>query len=321
MSVLYRQTLLSLSLCALLSACGQSADPGAEQAASESAPADAASTAAGMADAASEAMPEASGPARRLNDVLMAQPEEVQARYVWRHPQETLGFFGVEPGMTVVEALPGGGWYSKILSAYLGNEGTLVGVDYSLQMYPKFGYMDDEALEKKQAWAAQWVETASGWHEDGATAHAFHFGAVPEDMAAQADAVLFIRALHNLARFEADGGFLSEAIANAHSLLKPGGVVGVVQHRAPADASDDWADGSHGYLKQAALIDKFEAAGFVLEETSEMNANPADQPGEGDRVWRLPPTLGGSKDNPEQAAAMQAIGESDRMTLRFRKPA
>lgn len=320
MPVPHRHALLALSLCTVLGACEQSADPEAQEAAASAAEPAAATVAESTAPA-EPSMPEAMGPERRLAEVLLAQPEEVQARYIWRHPQETLGFFGIEPGMTVVEALPGGGWYSKILSAYLGTEGTLVGVDYSLEMYPKFGYMDEAALEKKQAWAGEWVQTASSWHADGASAQAYHFGALPEEMAGQADAVLFIRALHNLARFENDGGFLGQAIDNAYTVLKPGGVVGVVQHRAPADASDDWADGSRGYLKQAALVDKFEAAGFVLEESSELNANPADQPGEDDRVWRLPPTLGGSQDNPEQAAAMQAIGESDRMTLRFRKPA
>ena len=302
--------LSTTALGLLLTACQES--PESAQAPADDAPA----TDMGAAEA-----PAADGPERALNAVLMAQPAEVQARYQWRHPQETLNFFGIEPGMTVVEALPGGGWYSKILSAYLGAEGTLVGADYSLEMYPKFGFMDEEALAEKQSWAEEWVATASGWHEDGAAAMAFHLGSLPADLEGEADAVLFIRALHNMARFEGDGGFLSEAIADAYAALKPGGVVGVVQHRAPDDASDEWAGGARGYLKRDAVIASFENAGFTFEESSDINTNPADQPGEDDVVWRLPPTLAGSGDDPDAAAAMQAIGESNRMTLRFRKPA
>ena len=85
---------------------------------------------------------------------------------------------------------------------------------------------------------------------------------------------------------------------------------------APADADDGWADGSNGYLKQAAVVDMFEAAGFELVDSSEINANAKDKPGPKDFVWRLPPSLRTSADN---KAAMQAIGESDRMTLKFRK--
>ena len=102
-------------------------------------------------------------------------------------------------------------------------------------------------------------------------------------------------------------------------MLKDGGLVGVVQHRAPESASDEWANGSRGYLKQSAVIAMFEDAGFQLVARSEINANPKDQPGEEDIVWRLPPSLRTSQENPELREAMLAIGESDRMTLLFRK--
>ncbi len=257
----------------------------------------------------------------RLAAVLAAQPQSVQARYEWRHPQETLEFFGIEPGMTVVEALPGGGWYSKILLPYLGAEGQLIGADYSLDMYPLFGFFSDEILQSKKTWVADWTAEAEGWRGgDGAAVSAFVFGALPDDMKGTADAVLFIRALHNLNRFEPQGGFLTTALKNAYDVLKPGGVVGVVQHQAAEDKSDDWANGARGYLKKSTVIAFMQAAGFELVAESAINENPRDQPGEKDVVWRLPPTLSIEDGNEETADAMRAIGESNRMTLLFRKP-
>ena len=257
-----------------------------------------------------------------LEAILAAQPEAVQARYAYRNPAQTLAFFGIEPGMTVVEALPGGGWYSKLLLPYLGEEGALIGANYGLDMQRLFSYRTEEQLKKLETWTTDWPEKASAWVENNDTPiSGFFFGAQPESVAGRADAVLFIRALHNLARYQNQGDFLSIAIDNAYTALKPGGVVGIVQHQMREEAPDVWADGSRGYLKQSFVVAQMEAAGFVFEGASEVNANPNDQPQEGDIVWRLPPTLMGSRDNPEAAAAMQAIGESNRMTLKFRKPA
>lgn len=256
-----------------------------------------------------------------LEQVLAAQPENVQARYQWRHPQETLEFFGIEPGMTVVEALPGSGWYTKILLPYLGPEGELIGADYSLAMYPLFGFFSDEMLEGKKTWVADWMTEAETWRDDGdAAVSAFVFGAMPDNMNGTADAVLFIRALHNLNRFESQGGFRTSALQDAFDALKPGGIVGVVQHQAAESKTDDWADGGHGYLKKSAVIEFMQDAGFELVAESSINENPKDQPGEKDVVWRLPPTLSLEDDNEETAEAMRAIGESNRMTLLFRKP-
>jgi predicted methyltransferase len=130
-----------------------------------------------------------------------------------------------------------------------------------------------------------------------------------------------LRALHHFNRLEDDGGYLTSALKDTYDVLKPGGVVGVEQHRAPAGNPDAWADGENGYLKQDAVIAAFTAAGFEFVATSEINANPKDQPTEQDFVWRLPPTLATSRDDPGLKARMEAIGESDRMTLKFRKPA
>ena len=135
------------------------------------------------------------------------------------------------------------------------------------------------------------------------------------------DAVLFIRALHNLNRFNAEDKYLDASIASAYRVLKPGGVVGVVQHAAPEDAPDASTIGQRGYLKKSALIVQFEAAGFELEGSSDINANPKDQPGTDQVVWRLPPTLSGTEEGTPERAAVEAVGESNRMTLKFKKPA
>lgn len=257
----------------------------------------------------------------QLEKVLAAQPDEVQARFPARHARETIEFFGLQPGMTVMEALPGGGWYSKILIPFLGNEGSLIGADYAEDMYPRFGFFAQDVLDSKKTWVTDWTAEASAWvAEGGASISAFQMGSMPDDMTGTADAVFFVRALHNLARFEADGAYLTKAVADAFNILKPGGVMGVVQHQARDEMPDDWASGSRGYLKQSFVIETMENAGFVLEASSDFNNNPADQPTTDDIVWRLPPTLATSGDNEELKAAMLAIGESNRMTLRFRKP-
>ncbi len=264
--------------------------------------------------------PEIVADAVLLDAALAAQPEEVQARYAYRHPKETLEFFGIEPGMTVVEALPGGGWYSKILIDYLGASGQLIGADYSLDMYPLFGFANEEFLEAKKSWVEDWTEEATGWRAaDDAQVSAFAFGAMPDEFKGIADAVLFIRALHNLNRFEKDGGFLSGALKDAHDALKPGGILGIVQHQAPDSMPADWADGSRGYLNKAVLIATVESAGFELVGETSINENPNDQPTADDVVWRLPPTLGTSGENQTLKEKMLAIGESNRMTLKFRK--
>lgn len=259
----------------------------------------------------------------RLDEVLAAQPEDVKARYQYRHPKETLMFFGIEPGMTVVDTLPGEpGWYGPILVSYLGPEGKLIGADYSIDMWTHFeGYATPEFLEKKKAWTDDYVASFDNVGGDGAAeVDAFVYGALPEEMKGTADAVLMFRAFHHFNRLEDEGGFRTRALQDVKDVLKPGGVVGVVQHRAPESASDEWAEGDAGYVKESAVIDAFENAGFELVAKSEINANPKDQPTEEDFVWRLPPSLGTSRDNPELKAQMEAIGESDRMTLLFRKP-
>jgi predicted methyltransferase len=257
----------------------------------------------------------------QLATLLDAQPEKVKARYQYRHPQETLEFFGIEPGMTVMEALPGGGWYSKILLPVLGNDGQLIGADYAPEMYAKFGFFDEAFMQSRETWIDDWTADAESWRgDDSASVSAFVLGAPPDEMAGSTDAVLFIRALHNLARFEADGGYLTAALQDAFTMLKPGGIAGIVQHRSRDNMSDEWASGANGYLKQDFVIAQMEAAGFEFVSSSDVNLNNDDRPTEEEVVWRLPPSFDGSADDPEKRAAVQAIGESNRMTLKFIKP-
>lgn len=265
------------------------------------------------ASAVTETEAETIGAVVTLADVVAHERrDENRARDEWRHPLETLSFFGIEPDMTIVEVLPGnGGWYSQILAPLTADQGRLIGVTYPdslwVQMfstwsednYERFGaditqmgrYMSIEGIERAEAVVGYTIDN------------------IPDEENGKADAVLFIRALHHLFRFEEP--LIDKALSEAYDVLAPGGVVGVVQHRAPESADDTFADGGNGYLKQSTVIAAFERAGFVLQETSEMNANPND-PADA-FVWRLPPS---TNDNPET----KAIGESDRMTLRFQKP-
>ncbi len=277
---------------------------------------------AGCATDGAEKVMEPTASSLRLQTVLAAQAPEVQARYPSRHPEATLDFFGVVPGMTVVDTLPGEVWYSGILAAYLGPEGKVIGADYSVDMWKLFGsFVNDEFLAKKATWATDWVAGSSEWAAaDGARVGAFAYGSLPEEMKGTADVVLMIRAMHHFNRFEEEGGYRTAALKDAMDVLKPGGIVGVVQHRAPEANSDNWAEGDNGYLKQSQVIAAFRGAGFEFVGSAEINANPADQPTESDIVWRLPPSLATSKDNAELRAQMEAIGESDRMTLKFKKP-
>jgi predicted methyltransferase len=265
--------------------------------------------------------PEPQEASEYLETVLEGKPEEFSARYQYRHPKETIEFFGIEPGMTVVEALPGAGWYTQILVPYLGEDGRLIGANYHQEMWPLMGYTDAEFTASMRTWRDDWPEEVEAWEAGGAASvDAFDFGSMPAEMEGQADVVLFIRALHNLARFEEQGGYLSTALEDALRVLKPGGILGVVQHEARPNMPDDWSMGENGYLKKQYVIDRMTEAGFEFVEESDINENPKDKPTEADKVWRLPPSYGTSGEDPELRAEMEEIGESNRMTLKFRKP-
>ena len=253
-----------------------------------------------------------------LNAVLASRSDEDKVRDDARHPLETLTFFQVKPGMTIAEALPGGGWYTRILANYLGQDGTLYGVNYPDSLWPMLSYASPEWIAERIAATQNFTAKVATFTDNGITAQGFTFDTVPPEVEGTVDRVLLIRALHNLNRFQQKAGTRSQALAATHAMLKQDGLVGVVQHRAPATASKEWADGNKGYLNEVAVIAMFAEAGFALVAQSEINANPMDQPSGEDSVWRLSPSLRGSN-NDEQRDVMVAIGESDRMTLLFRK--
>lgn len=253
-----------------------------------------------------------------LNAVLASRSDEDKVRDDARQPLETLTFFQIKPGMTIAEALPGGGWYTRILANYLGQDGTLYGVNYPDSLWPMLSYASPEWIAERIAATQNFTAKVATFTDNGITAQGFTFDTVPPEVEGTVDRVLLIRALHNLNRFQQKAGTRSQALAATHAMLKKDGLVGVVQHRAPATASKEWADGNKGYLNEVAVIAMFAEAGFALVAQSEINANPMDQPSGEDSVWRLSPSLRGSNDD-EQREVMVAIGESDRMTLLFRK--
>ncbi len=265
--------------------------------------------------------PALANPNPALVQAVEARSEEQRARDAARHPVETLTFFKVEPGMTVAEGLPGKGWYSNILANYLGGDGTLYGLNYAERVWSLFPNRSDEWRKSHSDATDEFSGIVANFTDNGIKARGYTFNTLSPKAFGAVDRVLMIRALHNLNRFEASAGTLSQSLTSIRGMLKDDGLVGVVQHRLPESAGDEGADGSRGYLKQSTVVAAFEAAGFELVAESEINANPKDKPAQGDIVWRLPPSLSGSKDNPEKRAAMLAIGESDRMTLLFRKAA
>ena len=186
-------------------------------------------------------------------------------------------------------------------------------------MLPRFSWMTPERIEKAKADMAVFDQKVAGFTDNGISASAFAFDGVPDEVKGTVDRILFIRSLHHLNRFEGEAGTLTRALADTHAMLSDDGLVGVVQHRAPEDAPAQTVLGHRGYLKQSDVVAAFEAAGFELVGESEINANAADQPGPEDVVWRLPPSLRGADEDPELKAKMEAIGESDRMTLLFAK--
>lgn len=303
----------------LLAACGQQAAeaPAPAETGTDAAPADTAPADIAAEPAPTEAAdPAAAEPAPSALEAVLTHPrrEADLARDSFRNPGETLDFFEVEPTHTVVEALPGGGWYTRVIAPYVVESGAYYAVNYPMAVFEDlFADMNDETRARLEGWEQSFGPNVDEW--GGELDAAFRFGAVPAELAGTADRVLYIRALHNMART----GRLDVAASDAFALLKPGGVLGVVQHRAPATETDERATGDRGYLREADVIAAFEAAGFVLEASSEINANPADTADHDAGVWALPPSNRGDSEG-EDVPPLQSIGESDRMTLKFRKP-
>lgn len=237
-----------------------------------------------------------------------ARRAEDRARDQYRHPGETLAFFQVEPGMTVVDYVPADGWYARIIAPYLGPDGRYIamGPDVTAAAERSRNYWGGQG-EKMRA-------NAAGWNLGrAAPLSGFNTDAVPEDLAGTVDRVLIFRELHN----QLSNGWLHGDMLAIRKLLKPGGMVGIEQHRAADNAPYAATDGSKGYLREKDVIALFDLYGFDLVARSEINANPKDTKDWPQGVWMLPPGLRGATD--ATRARMQAIGESDRMTMLFRK--
>ncbi|MFZ5637953.1 MAG: class I SAM-dependent methyltransferase [Pseudomonadota bacterium] len=232
------------------------------------------------------------------------------ARDVYRHPRETLDFFEVDADETVVEITPGGGgWYAEILAPYLRESGHYSAAMVDPAALPEGRGRDfqQKALDDLKARLAKYPA-----HFDRAGIVAFDPKRPAFAAPGTVDTVLTFRNVHNwVAAGTADAYF-----AAFFAALEPGGTLGVVDHRAKPGTDLETMKKS-GYLTEQLVIDLAVRAGFVLDGRSETNANPKDTADHANGVWTLPPT---NRHDPEEAQKYRAIGESDRMTLRFRKP-
>ena len=231
--------------------------------------------------------------------------ETNRARDRYRHPAETLAFFGIKPSDTVVEIWPGGGWYTEILAPYLAAGG---GTLYTVA--PDWGRNGLNKLQQANPSVYGGLKIADFPVFDGKAAE------VP---AGSADAVLTFRNVHNWRmgyRRDDKQDYSAEAFRQIYAMLKPGGVLGIEDHRLP-ETADAERERSSGYIKVSTVRRLAEQAGFKFAGVSEVNANPKDTADWPEGVWTLPPTLTLKEKDRERYVA---IGESDRMTLKFVKP-
>ncbi len=234
----------------------------------------------------------------------------------YRHPVGTLTFLGLKEGMTVMEIWPGQGWYTEVLAPVMRHHGQFIvaGYDVDIPDQPEYRYrLQRDLMDKFSASAGVYDQVAISAFSPPESASLGE--------AESMDLILTFRNTH---------GWISTGIAEMvfsefARVLKPGGILGLVQHRADKD-TDPKVSAKTGYVSEQAVIDLARGAGLYLEARSEVNANPADSKDHEGGVWALPPVLtrcAGLEEEDEITACRekyQAIGESDRMTLRFRKP-
>ncbi|MCC2617068.1 methyltransferase [Aestuariibacter halophilus] len=245
-----------------------------------------------------------------LQDAVAGEHRSSEARLrdEYRHPQQTLRFFDIQPNMTVVEISPGGGWYTDILAPLLKDEGAL---------YAAHFHVDENSSDyfrQSRERFAQRIETDPVYQAVKLTsfdpAHALDFAP-----AGTVDRVLTFRNVHNWYMRHGDEG-IERVFAAFFKALKPGGILGVVEHRLAEDQPDEWQQRS-GYMKTSYVVKMAQQAGFEILASSEVNANPLDQHNHPKGVWTLPPRLMLEDTDRDKYLA---IGESDRMTLKFVKP-
>jgi predicted methyltransferase len=237
-----------------------------------------------------------------------------RARDAYRHPYESLTFWGLQPGMTIVDVQPGGGWWTEILAPYAAQTGS-----HYLYAYAPAGPASDAKARERQAASRQ--RFAEKFSDP-------RFGKIgdidftsSEDVAAHKQSVDFLLVARIFHDWAPTDGETDRYLAAFFSVLKPGGILAVEQHRAPEGADPK---AGTGWVPESYVIEAAKKAGFVLEAKSEINANPRDTRDYPFGVWTLPPTRQSAKDGHEDPsfdhARYDRIGESDRMTLRFRKP-
>ena len=303
-----KKLLLPLSLVVVLAACGQSTEAPKTAAAPTPAPTKP------VDQPATPPPPQAAAATyeSRIDDVLKGawRSDANKARDQYRHPKETLAFFGLKPAATVIEITPGGGWYTEVLAPLVKGQGKFVAAVADANTAEKEGtkkYLgtgNTKYREKLAADAANYGEVE---------VREFSLTAPKLGEPGTADVVLTFRNVHNFMQWKND----SLMFKAMFDVLKPGGVLGVTDHRAAAGA-DLAKVKDTGYLPEDYVIKLALDAGFTLEGRSEVNANPSDTKDYPEGVWTLPPSYAlGDKDRAKYAA----IGESDRMTLKFVKPA
>ncbi|MEH6586343.1 MAG: methyltransferase [Halioglobus sp.] len=233
-------------------------------------------------------------------------------RDAYRHPVQTLELFDVQPHHTVVEIWPGGGWYTEILAPYLKANGRLIAAHYdSDDTQASYRPRSRAGFEKKMAanpWVYERVEVASLMFDETA-------GTLTKP-AAKSNSVDRVVTFRNAHGWYAKGT-MDAALGHFFDILKPGGKLGLVQHRA--DPGQDWMSSNIGYVGRDYIISSARKAGFELEAEGFFNRNPLDNKRYDIGVWRLPPSLDELETDAEKAP-YRAIGESDRMTLVFVKP-
>jgi len=232
------------------------------------------------------------------------RPAEQKARDRYRHPYETLRFFGIRDDMTVLEIYPGAGWYTQILAPYLKDKGKLIAAIYDRNPKTQKEWM----VGYNKQFTDQFIGKTDIYGEIEVV------DMVPPDRvelapAGSVDMILDFRNAHNW--IESGGDAVA---AGWFKSLKKGGVLGIIEHRLDADKKPDTES---GYVHQQRIVDLMVKNGFELAASSELNSNPKDTKDHPEGVWTLPPSLALGK---EESAKYIAIGESDRMTLKFVKP-
>jgi predicted methyltransferase len=261
------------------------------------------------------------GPPKVADDPVLAsvlagahRPAKDVARDGARHPMESLTFWGLRPGQTVIEYSPGGGYWTQILAPYLAKTGghyIATGADGDAPEASERAKKSQAAFKAKFSDATlygQWTYAGAGLKSG------------PWAPAGSADLVLTARNIHNLLWTPA---LLQKTLADAYAALKPGGILAIEEHRA--DPRPQVGDARDGYVATSTVIKVAQDAGFVFDAASEVNANPKDTKDHPFGVWTLPPERQSAPDDKPadpnfDRAKYDAIGESDRMTLRFRKP-